>query len=572
MDSVGLRESASDPDMEVKFQTLNSDPDAETEFEKRYSSASEGSEAEELSNKIKNANKKKLNRARSGSVLKETASARRPLRSTIGANTAISDAGSSSTPKLRNTVGTDTFPEQDSSSSPGASPIKIERRKSPLLSGTFVTARRSVNRHNEEHSAVTEDQERDWNVLASRVATVMYMSNAELAKGIKALEREEVEEIAELFGLFDMDQSGALDDSELGSLVRALGVKANQGQILKVLGWMDKEESIALAQKGGAGRKTIMQMVQEKAVDFDAFVQLLLRLRAEGPPKLDRKVAQPEIVDPKGKPLKQTLILLDAIEKVLAYSDDSWPDGIPKKKLKDSEIVIKACDTLVELSKHLQKEKEMLECLQTDLMIFKAQLQSRNKKGAKEVSAVGSKHKDLKKESIQLTNEVQAAKEELAKEKEKYKKLRTAAVPELVKLDAEVTALSKKLERWEQRVREDSLCARDLAELQKAKEQRLRELAPKVTQCSELQKKCEASYQVNVVLKSLLLECCANFDLFIDKKEAPLRRLENCGLEVQKCIQGLVTDHERLSKASVVASDGVPDAGMPLVTGVGGAD
>merc|ERR1719160_2241950 len=120
-------------------------------------------------------------------------------------------------------------------------------------------------------------------------------------------------------------------------------------------------------------------------------------------------------------------------------------------------------------------------------------------------------------------------------------------------MEAEVASLRKQVERWEQRVREDSLCARDLVELQKAKEARISELAPKVHQCSELQKKCQASSQVNVVLKSLLLECCANFDSFIAKKEAPLKHLESCGLEVQKCTRGLLKDHMQLSNVSVAA-------------------
>merc|ERR1719247_3333118 len=90
-----------------------------------------------------------------------------------------------------------------------------------------------------KNQMMTEEQRADWEVRAARVATVMFLSNAELSKGIKALDKEEVEEVAELFGLFDMDHSGSLDEEELGSLIRALGFRVNQEQILKMLMWIN---------------------------------------------------------------------------------------------------------------------------------------------------------------------------------------------------------------------------------------------------------------------------------------------------------------------------------------------
>jgi len=276
---------------------------------------------------------------------------------------------------------------------------------------SVAAARRksSVNVNKDEKGKgqmMTEEQRADWEVRAGRVATVMFMSNADLAKGIKALEKEEVEEVAELFGLFDVDHSGSLDEDELGSLIRALGFRVNQEQILKMLMWISDEQMSQMAKDSGAkqrSRKSILQMVEEKAIDFDSFVQVMLRLRAEGIPKLDRKIVRPETVDAKGKPLKQQLILLDALERVLPFHKDTWPDAVPKKKLKDADIATKACHTLVELSKECMKERDMLESLQSDLLIFKGQLQSQNKKGVQEINTVGGKHNELKQQNTKLT-------------------------------------------------------------------------------------------------------------------------------------------------------------------------
>lgn len=454
------------------------------------------------------------------------------------------------------------------SSKPNEEFLQQRARKSSLMLGGV--ARRLANREPDGKPTMIEEQKVDWEHRAGLVAQVMFMSNAELSKGIRPLEKDEVEEVADMFGLFDMDKNGTLDDLELGSLVRALGFKVNNQQIHRVLRWLDTDVDAdrRRCEKG----KSIMQMLEEKAVDFDSFVQLMLRLRADGPPKLDRKLHHPEVVDSKGKPIKQTLVLFDALERVLPYKGETWPpDGVNKKKLKDVEITGKACDVLIELCKQLIKEREMLESLQNDLMIFKAQLQARNRKGVQEISNVGGEHQKLKTDHALLTKDVQSAQEQLAEEKEKYSVLHRSAVPELAELDAEVISLRKKVEGWEQRVREDSLCARDLVELQKAKEARIRELAPKVHQCSELQKKCQASSQVNVVLKSLLLECCANFDAFVSKKEAPLQHLESRGLQVQKCVQGLLEDHTRINKSFVATPDGVPDPAIPVISGVGAA-
>lgn len=568
-----LAAGGSDPDI-TQIASVSSDPELESNVQRKTSQDSLEEDAEDLSS-VKKKGKKKLGRIGS------TGTQKKPARSTYAA-TSSSESGGVPSPKGRSTVGVDTFPGPDEGThpmSPSSSSAKYDplqqrstgqARKSSLMIGCsgLVTARRSVN---QSKPMMTEEQQVDWETRASRVATVMFMSNAELAKGIKALEKDEVDEVAELYGLFDTDSNGTLDDVELGSLIRALGFKANQEQIYRVLRWLDDEESPEKQpEKYVQPRKTIMQMISEKAVDFDSFVRLMLKLRAEGPPPLARKVHRPEIVDSKGKPIKQTFVLLDALEQVLGYRDETWPpDGVPKKKLKDQDVAIKGAELLLELSKSLIKEREMVESLANDLLIFKAQLQQRNKKGVQEISSAGGKHNTLKMEHGELTKEVQAAQEELANEKEKYSALRNAAVPELAALDAEVALLKKKVEGWEQRVREDSLCARDLAELQKAKESRIRELAPKVIQCSDLQKKCQASYQVNVVLKSLLLQCCSNFDSFIEKKEAPLKHLESCGLDVHKTIQGLLTDHARLSKASVAAPDGVPDPVIPAVSASG---
>lgn len=434
------------------------------------------------------------------------------------------------------------------------------------------SVRRSINMPSDENPVsggkiqpATAEQQEDFDVKAARVATVMFMSNAELAKGIRALEKDEVEEVAELYGLFDADKSGALDAIELGSLIRALGFKACQDQIFKVMRWLD-EENLSQGRRKGERKKSMLEMVEEKAVEFDAFVQLMLRLRAEGPPALDRKIQRVATVDSKGKPIKQSLVLMDAIERVLPHRGETWPpDGVAKKKLKDADIAHKASEILLELSKKKVEAKYMIESLQSDLMIFKGTLQSKNRKGVQQISNVGSTHHKLKMEHEGMAKQVHNTKEELAVEKEKYQALRNAAVPELAAMEAEVALLKKRVEGWEQRVREDSLCARDLCELQKAKEARIRELAPKVAQCSELQKKCQESSQINVVLKSLLLECCANFDAFIGKKEEPLKHLESCGLAVQKCTQGLLQDHIRINKASVAAPDGVPDPAIPVV-------
>jgi len=76
-----------------------------------------------------------------------------------------------------------------------------------------------------------------------------------------------VQEIKEAFDLFDVDQSGAIEPSELKAAMQALGFQVKQQTVLQMIAELDKDRS--------------------EAIDFDEFLDMMTKKMERGETRED---------------------------------------------------------------------------------------------------------------------------------------------------------------------------------------------------------------------------------------------------------------------------------------------
>merc|ERR1711924_494389 len=79
-----------------------------------------------------------------------------------------------------------------------------------------------------------------------------------------SLTDEQVEEVREVFGLFDADQSGAIDCRELKGAMRALGFEVKNEELIKMVGDIDTDGN------GSVEFKEFMGMMTGKMGEKDS--------------------------------------------------------------------------------------------------------------------------------------------------------------------------------------------------------------------------------------------------------------------------------------------------------------
>lgn len=358
---------------------------------------------------------------------------------------------------------------------------------------------------------------------------------------------EQVRQWADLFFNFDADESGGLDSSEIGSLMRSLDIPFKTIPQSRIEDMFDELED------------DVDQM------DLKKFLQTMLRVY-HYPGHWSTAAVAVAVAFASAAKIKPQDLLRDSIlaaHKELELPADEFIVRVNKEAKKDQpkerEYFEHAAKMMVDIQEKLLNDRLTISDFQSDLGIFGNQLQQTSEARQKQLKHQMACQEQYERKNEELKAELERTKLAIEEVKAQQKDCLNAIDAEQRRLIGERELLQQSLERSMSQVRVDQQSAADFMARMLKNDERISALEQYVPRYEALTKQYEKTEKENTMLLQVLQEAHAHFESGHAQKVQSLEKSRQAGAEVEAALRRVRDTHAEVARdAAIRVEDALP--------------
>eukprot|EP00746_Dinoflagellata_sp_MGD_P144539 gnl/MRDRNA2_/MRDRNA2_77254_c0_seq1.p1 gnl/MRDRNA2_/MRDRNA2_77254_c0~~gnl/MRDRNA2_/MRDRNA2_77254_c0_seq1.p1 ORF type:complete len:496 (+),score=114.11 gnl/MRDRNA2_/MRDRNA2_77254_c0_seq1:88-1488(+) len=357
---------------------------------------------------------------------------------------------------------------------------------------------------------------------------------------------DQIKHWAELFVMFDADESGGLDSSEIGSLMRSLQAPFRTVPQSRIEDMFDELEE------------------DEDQMDLKKYLMTMLRVIHY--PQHWASMREPRETTYAPTKTKAVEVLREAILSVHKELESPADEFITrchkdakKDQPKDREYFERAANMLVDLQEKLLFERSLVEDFQLDLGVFGGQLEQTSLARQRQLKHQLAMQEQYEKQNADLRAELERTKREIEEVREQQKDCLSAIDAEQRRLIGEREMLQQSLERSMSQVRVDQLSAADFMARMLKNDERISALEQYVPRHEALTKAYEETEQENTMLLQVLQEAHEFFESGHQTKVQNLEKSRQAGAELEAALRRVRDTHALVARdAAIRVEDALP--------------